>query len=327
MPLRPALACLCLAVGAACAAAAPGPAGRVIGDGTPAGCTSEAVVAAVAAGGRVTFDCGADPIVIRMEATAKVRNVNPYLELDGGGRVTLSGSGRRRILYQNTCDPAQVWTTPHCDDQATPRLVVRGLTFADGDATGERADGGGGGALFVRGGRLAVIDSRFKGNRCDATGPDVGGGAIRVLDQHRDRPVQVVRSTFTGGRCSNGGALSSIGVSWRVTDSVFTGNRAVGRGANPARPGTPGGGNGGAIALDGNRFTLTLRGSRLEGNRAREGGGAVFFVSNDRSGTAEIAASQLRGNPSLGFETAGLPGVFFMGARPPRLTQGTTLER
>ena len=46
--------------------------------------------------------------------------------------------GRRRILYQNTCDRRQRWTTPHCDDQATPRLVVQYLTFASGDATGER---------------------------------------------------------------------------------------------------------------------------------------------------------------------------------------------
>lgn len=51
----------------------------------------------------------------------------------------------------------------------------------------------------------------------------------------------------------------------------------------------------------------------------------MFFVSNDRSGTALFAASHLSGNRSLGFETAGLPGVFFLGARPPRLVQGTTL--
>src|SRR5690349_20359757 len=33
----------------------------VIGDGTPASCTSDAVVAAVAGGGVITFDCGPDP--------------------------------------------------------------------------------------------------------------------------------------------------------------------------------------------------------------------------------------------------------------------------
>jgi hypothetical protein len=206
-----------------------------------------------------------------------------------------------------------VWTTSHCNDQAEPRLVVRQMRFVDGNATGERTDGGGGGAIFVRGGRLKVVDSEFVGNRCDRTGPDLGGGAVRVLDQHRDRPVVVRRSTFTGGHCSNGSALSSIGVSWRVVDSTFTGNRAVGRGANPAKPGTPGGGSGGAIYLDGNAIHLSIEDSALRNNRAREGGGAIFFVSNDRTGTLTIDGSTLVDNPSEGFET--LPGIFFLGAR------------
>ncbi len=54
--------------------------------------------------------------------------------IDGGGLVTLDGGGKRRILYQNTCDPKQGWTTSHCDDQATPQLVVQHLTLAHGNA-------------------------------------------------------------------------------------------------------------------------------------------------------------------------------------------------
>jgi hypothetical protein len=300
---------------------------RVIGDGTAASCTSAAVVREVAKGGEISFDCGPDPVTIRMRRTAKVVNTSPLVVLDGGGLITLSGRDKRRILYQNTCDPDQVWTTDHCQNQATPRLVVKDLTLARGNSTGESADGGGGGAIFARGGRLTVVNTRFTGNRCDPSGPDVGGAAIRALSQFRNRPVRVVRSTFTGGRGANGGALSSIGVSWTIDDSVFRDNRAIGRGANPARPGTRGGGSGGAIYLDGNRFTLRLRGSRLERNTAREGGGAIFFVSNDRTGTAVLAASTLRRNRSAGFETRGLPGIFFLGARPPRLTGGTTLSR
>jgi hypothetical protein len=285
----------------------------VVGDGTPASCTSRAVVRAVARGGVIRFDCGPAPVTIAMKRTAKVVNTSSRVVLDGDGKVTLSGQGARRILYMNTCDRAQVWTTEHCNDQAEPRLVVRQMRFADGNATGERTDGGGGGAIFVRGGRLRIVDSEFVGNRCDRTGPDLGGGAVRVLDQHRDRPVVVRRSTFSGGRCSNGSAISSIGVSWRIQDSTFTGNRAVGRGANPARPGSPGGGSGGAIYLDGNAIHLTIEGSTFRDNRAREGGGAIFFVSNDRTGTLTIEGSTLVDNPSEGFET--LPGIFFLGAR------------
>lgn len=302
---------------------------RVIGDGTPASCTSAAVVDAVAAGGIITFDCGPEPITITLEATAKVRNdAAPEIVLDGGGRVTLSGGGRRRILYMNTCDEAQVWTTSHCQDQDHPRLTVQNLTFADGDATGETAEGGGGGAIFVRGGRLKVVSSRFVRNRCDETGPDLGGAAIRALDQSQDLPVYVVDSTFggapgDGGACANGGALSSIDVSWEVLNSVLSHNSAVGHGANPARGGTPGGGSGGAVYADGNRVTVRIAGTRIEDNHANEGGGAVFFVSNDRSGTLHVESSTLRRNPSDGFETPGHPGIFFLGAGVPEVTAST----
>jgi hypothetical protein len=246
-----------------------------------------------------------------MRRTAKVVNTSERVVIDGGGLVTLSGGGKRRILYQNTCDRRQIWTTSHCDDQATPRLVVRNLTFANGDSTGETYDGGGGGAIFARGGRLKIVRSKFIGNRCDDDGPDLGGGAVRALSQYRDRPVKVVGSTFRRGVCSNGAALSSIGVSWSIHNSVFTRNRAIGRGANPARPDTPGGGSGGALYADGNDFRVLIAGTRMTGNHAREGGGAVFFVSNDRTGVLEIRSSTLRKNPSDGFETD--PGIFFLG--------------
>ncbi|NUT31623.1 MAG: hypothetical protein HOV79_00975 [Hamadaea sp.] len=295
---------------------------RVVGDGTPAGCTSEAVVAAVAKGGIITFACGPAPVTITMKATARVRNANAKLVLDGGGLVTLSGGGKRRILYMNTCDKDLGWTTSHCQDQASPQLTLQNLTFADGNATGQVVEGGGGGAVFVRGGRVKVVNSRFVRNKCDATGPDLGGAALRVLDQYQDKPVYIVSSTFggakgQGGVCSNGGALSSIGVSWVVLNSVLSHNRAVGRGANPARSGTPGGGSGGAIYTDGNLFTVRIAGSIVQDNHANEGGGAVFFVSNDRTGTMMIDRCTMRRNPSDGFET--YPGIFFLGARPPTI--------
>ncbi|MEH1164617.1 hypothetical protein V6V47_04425 [Micromonospora sp. CPCC 205539] len=298
---------------------------RTIGTGTPASCTSAAVVKAVAAGGIITFNCGPAPVTIKMAATAKVRNANgPKVVLDGGGRVTLSGQGQRRILYMNTCDEAQGWTTSHCQNQDHPQLTVQNLTFADGNSTGDAAKEGGG-AIFVRGGRLKVVNSRFVRNRCDRTGPDLGGAAIRVLSQYENKPVYVVSSTFggasgQGGSCSNGGALSSIGVSWVVLNSVLSHNEAIGSGANPAKSGTPGGGSGGAIYCDGNEFTVRIAGTVIENNKANEGGGAIFFVSNNRTGTMTIEKSTLRRNPSGKFETRGFPGIFFLGARNPTVT-------
>jgi hypothetical protein len=303
----------------------------VIGDGTPASCTSERFVAAVAAGGVITFNCGPSPLTIVVKQTAKVRNRSPKVVIDGGGKVTLSGEGKRRILYQNTCDKDLEWTTDHCQNQATPALTVQNIVFADGNSTGDKTDGGGGGAIFVRGGRFKAVNSRFVRNRCDDTGPDLGGAAVRVLAQYNNQPVYIVGSTFggasgQGGVCANGGALSSIQVSWAVLNSVFSYNSAIGKGANPARSGTPGGGSGGAIYCDGDNFTVRLAGTLIEQNKANEGGGAVFFVSNDKTGTMSIESSTLRKNPSAGFETDGFPGIFFLGAKPPSVS-GSTLTK
>jgi hypothetical protein len=296
---------------------------RVVGRGTPASCTSRAVVAAVRAGGVVTFSCGPRPVTIKMTATAKVRNTSRRVVLDGGGKVTLSGQGVRRILYMDTCDPAQKWTTSHCQDQARPQLTVQNLTFAGGNSAGQLFDGGGGGAIFARGGRLKVVNSRFIGNRCDRTGPDLGGAAIRALSEYRGLPVYIVHSTFRGGACSNGGALSSIGVSWDILNSVMTRNRDTGYGANPAQGGTPGGGSGGAIYTDGDNYNVRISGTVISDNYAREGGGAIFYVSDNNTGTLRIAHSKLHHNPSAGFWTAGYPGIFFKSHGHPIIIHST----
>jgi len=295
---------------------------HVIGTGTPASCTSAVLVKAVAAGGVVTFNCGPAPVTITMTATAKVRNDHgSRVVIDGGGLVTLSGAGKRRILYMDTCDPAQKWTTSHCQNQSTPRLTVQNITFTKGNSTGQTYDGGGGGAIFDRGGRLAVINAKFTGNRCDSSGPDLGGAAIRALSQYNNDPAYVVNSTFTGGVCSNGGALSSIGVSWTVLNCLFTGNRAIGNGANPAASGTPGGGSGAAIYNDGDTYVLAIAGTVMTNNTANEGGGAIFYVSNDRTGTMSIADSTLTHNKSGKFQN--YPGIFFLGAHAPTFIRST----
>ena len=208
---------------------------------------------------------GPSPVTIRMRATAKVVNTSPRVVLDGGGLVTLSGEGRRRILYMDTCDPAQVWTTSHCQDQPSPaarrpepdvhrRQLDRRSDF----------DGGGGGAIFDRGGRLRDRQLHVHGQPLRARRARhrrrSGAGAVAVR-----QPPGLRRATAASrdNVCSNGGALSSIGVSWTVLDSRFAANRAIGAGANPARPGTPGGGSGGAIYNDGDQMTLSIARQRV----------------------------------------------------------------
>lgn len=285
-----------------------GPAGtsspdRVVGDGTPQSCTGDELIAKVAEGGIITFDCGPDPVTITLSQPAKIVNdTGPQIVIDGGGLVTLSGGGTTRILYMNTCDQDQGWTTSHCNNQDHPQLTVQNITFADGDARSV-ADPAiqGGGAIFARGGRLKVVNARFFNNYCTETGPDVGGGAIRAFDQYNDLPIYLVNTTFGGGpeygnRGANGGGISSIGVSWSIYNSVFSHNRALGNGGNPAELGTPGGGSGGAIYNDGNAMRLFVCGTDIQHNEVNAYGSAIFFVTNNHTGTIRIDQSVITNN-------------------------------
>jgi hypothetical protein len=295
---------------------------EVVGKGTPASCTSAWLVAAVAKGGTITFNCGSKPVTITMTATARVRNTSHQVVIDGGGKVTLSGGGVRQILSVDTCVHP---TTTDCYNQEWPQVVVQNITLSDGYSPVQQKGStlGGGGAIFDLGGRLKVVNSKFTNNRCYKVGPDLGGAAIRALGQWRNLPVYITGDTFTGGRCSNGGALSSIGVSWVVLNSVMTNNDAIGYGANPAASGTPGGGSGGAIYNDGDDYTLTIKGTTMRGNKAREGGGAIFFVSDNRTGKLTIENSTLHDNPSDAFWTRPYPGIFFLGSGHPKIVHST----
>jgi hypothetical protein len=275
---------------------------HVVGTGTKESCTGDAFIAAVALGGVVTFDCGPDPVTITVTKPAKVFNdTGPEIVIDGGGLVTLSGGGTTRILYMNTCDEAQHWTTPNCDNQDSPHLTVQNLTFIDANSKNE-TENDGGGAIFAQGGRFRAVNCRFFNNVCADSGPDVGGAGIRVFQQYQGLPAYVVNSTFGGKEglgnvCSNGGGISSIGVSWTIINSLFSYNQAIGNGGNPADSGTPGGGSGGAIYNDGNTMTLTLCGTLIENNTVKAYGGAIFFMSNSHTGTINITDSVIRNNP------------------------------
>jgi hypothetical protein len=298
---------------------------QVIGRGTARSCTSAAVVRAVARGGVITFNCGRKPVTITMTATAKVVNTSHRIVLDGGGRVTLSGGGRHEILYMNTCDKRQVFTTSNCWEQEWPQLVVQNMTFTRG-YSGVRQSATapyGGGAIYAEGGQLRVVNSRFIDNACYKSGPDLGGAAIRAIGMFRGRPVYIKGDTFRGGRCSNGSALSSIDASWNVINSIMTSNNATGWGANPAAGGTPGGGSGGAIYTDGDNYNVAITGTVIRDNRAREGGGAIFFVVDNNHGTLTIKDSTLQHNPSGGFFTAGYPGIFFHSSGHPIVIHST----
>jgi hypothetical protein len=273
-----------------------------------------------------------------LTSTAKVfNNTAPKLVIDGGNKVTLSGGGKIRILYMSTCDAAQVYPSGpgDCNTNAGVQLVVQNITFVDGnskaipDGTNNAA---GGGAIYAQGGSLKVVNARFFNNVCADLGSDLGGGAIRKLDYlvapglGPSRPAWVVNSTFGGAptygnACANGGALSSIGVSWNILNTLLSNNTAVGHGANSGQ-----GGNGGAIYNDGNEIVLNVTSSLIENDMANEGGSAIFFVSNNMTGSITIKDSTTKNNPRGTFETPNLPGFYVIAKQPAQIVNSQILR-
>ncbi len=237
----------------------------VVGNGTPASCTEAALDAAVAAGGIVTFDCGAAPTTITVTSEVEV---TVDTTIDGGGLVTLSGGQSTRIMTI-----ASAWNL------ATPLLTVQNLTFTDGyttDVVDTSATTEGGAAIFENGGSLTVIHCTFTANQCATTGEDVSGGAINGQGVGT---LLVDGSTFTGNVGSNGGAIGTQDENVTVTNSVFVGNSATGNGGNPGN-----GGDGGAMSYDGANVSWTMCGDLFSQNSANASGGGIFRVAyNDEA--------------------------------------------
>jgi parallel beta-helix repeat protein len=237
---------------------------HVVGDGTAASCTADALQAAATAGGIIGFDCGADPITITVSAQITFTNESV---LDGGGLVTLSGGGNSRILYLDSGY-----------DQTTPRLTVQRLTFRQGQSPAIGEDTAqGGGAIYRDGGSLTVMDSTFEDNHGPATGQDVAGGAIYAFGGGE---TVISGSTFAGNSASDGGAVGSLNGDLTVINSTFVGNAATGTDGNPGN-----GGCGGGIYMDGADEATSLCGVTIRDNTAGAIAGGFFRVSNYDNGT------------------------------------------
>ena len=281
----------------------------VVGAGTPDSCTAQKVVDAVKAGGVVTFNCGAEPLTI---AVPEIRIMNNggkgdgSVTIDGGGKITLAAAGNHRVLYQNTCDESLVWTSTRCDIQTTPHLVLQNLGITGGKGAagkGTKPELNGGGAIYVGGGTFKAygirVTNSIQTNAAGVLAQDLAGGGIYIFQVNS--PVYIVNSTFENNAGSNGGAIGGLFISYTIINSLLVGNKATGKGMNPAQSGTTGGGLGGAIYNDGNSMTLTICGTEIRNNTASElGSGAIFFVANDLKGTIAMDQSTFTGNSNNG---------------------------
>ena len=280
----------------------------VVGDGTEASCTEEALDEAIRQGGVITFDCGGNatiPITSQKELRTDVDTT-----IDGEGQITLDGSGATRLFFFEGPDFRQTTTT----------VTLQNLRLINGRASGTpipeypgeppqcsrgfSADGGGG-AIFIHDGILHVFNTSFENNQAEPLGPDVGGGAIYGLGSLE---VIVIGSQFINNSGSNGGAVGALNTDLSVYNSSFDQSAALGHDANGWDPDCPdtgeesgSGGNGGAICIDGGFDGMEVFcGNNFTGSRAGENafGGAIFRTANFDQQTTIIDQCSFEGSYS-----------------------------
>ena len=269
----------------------------------PGAARAQAFVDAVAQGGVITFDCGPEPVTITLDATGEDLQRHGAEDRDRRRRQGHAerrrddahplhehlrrgaGTGRRRTATTRTTRSSP------CRTSRSSTATRRARTSTTAAARSACAAG-------------ASRSSTRASSTTSATTRARTSAAPRCASSASTRasPVYVVNSTFGGAdgfgnTCSNGGGLSSIGVSWTIVNSLFSHNRAIGNGANP--------GAGGHARRRQRRRHLQRRqhddalavrhADRAQRGRTQDGS-AIFFVSNDHSGNIVIDDSVIRNN-------------------------------
>jgi hypothetical protein len=279
----------------------------IVGNGTPASCTEQALASALQAGGIVKFACGG-AATIRLTSQKEITRSRSTV-IDGGNLITLDGGGQTRLLHFD----GGGWRTSYTT------ITLQHVTITGGRSTGTPippatppcasgyAYDGGGGAVFVKDGILHVIDATFTNNHSASPGPDVAGGAINVRGS---LDLTVSGSRFISNAGSNGGAIGSLFSTLTVVNTTFSGNAATGFGANADDPNCPlqplnnmrqrgSGGDGGAISVDGSEAaTVTLACDTFMNNTGGALGGAFFRTPDGNRQTTVIDRSTFDGNSS-----------------------------
>jgi hypothetical protein len=155
---------------------------------------------------------------------------------------------------------------------------------------------------------LRLVNVTFRGNVAVASSQDGGGGGLYAVGA---RDVVISQSAFDDNRGSNGGALYTLGTrSLTILGTRLRANAATGCCGNPG-----GGGNGGAIGVDGANRTVTICGSTIRENTGNAYGVGFFSVGYDAQSTTlfhEVAFEANRNPLTTGFAAgAYLQGVPF----------------
>jgi Right handed beta helix region len=225
----------------------------IVGSGSADSCTETGLESALACGGLVTFDCGAEPVTITVTGE---KLISGSVTIEGNGLVTLSGGDRVRVFRVDKLGMLDVRNLTIAHGFGFPGgginnggdLTVTNCTFSDNAGLGF------GGGIFNEG-TLTVTNSTFSTNYSDAHGDDVGfGGGI-----FNEGTLTVTNSTFSSNHATGegGGINNSNSGDLTVTNCTFSGN------------------DDGAIAND-NDGTVVVTNSTFSGNHAYYRGGGIF---------------------------------------------------
>jgi len=261
----------------------------------------------MAAGGKIAFACGAAEKTITL---TKVIGVEVNADLDGGGRVVLSGGKTTRLF---TVFGGKV-------------LTLRNITIRDGyfnNATMKDPNlhwqGAAGVQTNFRGGIIAE-NVKFLDNVSvqGGVGSERNGGAVST----HESPVAVFYNcTFQGNKGHLGSAINNLLTNLTVVNSSVLGNQLFDEGF------------GGAIYSDGgertyenpntpdrspytNNGTISICGSLLSGNTGGYSGGAMYTCGHTNDQTIvdrslikdNYAGSNVRGVATGGGIAAGCNG-------------------
>ena len=292
----------------------------VVGTGTPDSCTEQALQAAVAAGGIITFNCGAIPAVINLTTQHEFRNDMDTV-VDGGNKITLKGNGSTRLFFAKSGDaPWHGGTPPYYQSTHTAITFPEhhpGKWQVERDSASPLPPAPHPIVLRAPRSMAAAASSMCKIWCCTSFIPPSLAIMPRrwvptwrgVASMPWDRWTSPCKARhFQNNDGANGGAIGMLESNFQVVNSVFQSNQALGHDGNHNIPssGCPlhdnqyqvgDGGNAGAVYLDGQDTAGPLScGNLFTQNNAGTNaiGGAIFGAGDPGTQDLTIIAERIR---------------------------------
>lgn len=263
----------------------------VVGSGTPTSCTEAALTAQFAAGGTVTFNCGAGPQTIPITFTMFIGSTNPKLTVDGGDTITLDGTGITSGMLAINGSATTL-----------PDVTFKHITFANGNINTGLIAGG----AIQNFGKLTIDTVTFTKNQALGSG---GGIFQEPCTGCLDPMLTVTHSLFQNNSGGSGGAISMEGGFASVADSTFSGNTAP---------------FAGAIEIFSNstyRVIMMIDRSTFTGNASTFGGGAIAVENLNSGSSVTITNDTFTGNTATG--AGGQGSALNLSASPVTVTNCT----